>query len=119
MAQMLLDDLVDVVLVDIGVPGFFRVHDDAGALLAALQTTRLVDAHSAFAGESELFHTLLGGVAQLARALVVAAAAFAVALVAAEKNVVGVIAHVRDRSKGTRLNNLPSAGMATPATAEL
>src|SRR5487761_2652604 len=60
MAQMLLDDLVDVVLVDIGVPGFFRVHDDAGALLAAVQTTRLVDAHSAFAGEIELFHTLLG-----------------------------------------------------------
>src|ERR1035437_9528500 len=93
MLPVFLDDLVDVMLVDIGVPDFFRVHHDAGAFLAAVEATRLVDARVAFPGEPEFLHALLGVVAQRTRALVVAADPAALALVAAEENVVGVITH--------------------------
>src|SRR5262249_52012243 len=56
--DMPIDDLVDVVPVDIGVPDRVRVNDDDRAFLAAVETTGLVDAHLAFAGQSERLHAL-------------------------------------------------------------
>src|SRR5262245_18961623 len=73
--QVLLDDLVDVGLVDIGVPDRVRVDDDAGTLLAAIEAARLVDAHLAFTGHAERLDAALGVVAHGRGALVVAAGA--------------------------------------------
>jgi hypothetical protein len=43
---VLVDDLVDVLLVDVRVPGAFRIHDDARAFLAAIEAAGGVDAHA-------------------------------------------------------------------------
>src|SRR5262249_27528322 len=92
-AQVLVDDLVDVALVDIGVPDRVGVDDHAGALLAAVEAAGLVDSYLALAGEPELFHALLGVVAHLRAAARVAAGTIGVrvALVTAEENVLRVI----------------------------
>src|SRR4051812_38998559 len=52
-AQMLLDDLVDVGLVDIGVPDTLGIDHHAGAFLAAVEAARLVDAHLPRARQAE------------------------------------------------------------------
>src|SRR6185436_13353849 len=93
--EMFLDDLVDVGLVDVGVPDRFRVDDDAGAFLAAVEAARLVDADLAFAGETELLHPFLGVVAHRRRALAVAAGPVRarVTLIAAKENVLVVVGH--------------------------
>ena len=70
-----------------------------GPFLAAIEAAGLVDAHLAFAGEAELLDALLGVVAQLAGALVVAADAAAVALVAAEEDVLARSRTCRDFSR--------------------
>src|SRR3954470_20114267 len=88
--QVFFDDLVDVRLVDIGVPDRVGIDDDAGTFLAAVEAARLIDADLAFAREAELLDALLRVVADLGGALVVAADAAAVALVAAEKHVPGI-----------------------------
>ncbi len=93
--EVLLDDLVDVGAIDVGVPDRVRIDHDAGAFLATVQAAGLVDADLAFAGEPELLHPALGVVADLGCALVVAADPAAVALVAAEENVLCVIGHAR------------------------
>src|SRR5581483_2548035 len=90
---MLLDDLLDVFLVDVGVPDAFGIDDDARALFAAIEAAGLVDAHVAGPRELELLHALLRVVAHAGGALVVAAGAIAGrALVAAEKDVIAVVA---------------------------
>src|SRR4029078_5749733 len=50
---MLLDDLVDIVLVHVGVPDLLGIDHDHRSLLATIQATRLIDAHLALAGELE------------------------------------------------------------------
>src|ERR1043166_1865895 len=93
---MLLDDLLDVFLVDVGVPGPFRIDDDARSFLAAIEAARLVDANVARSGELQLLDPLLRVAAHARRALVVAAGAIARrALVAAEEHVIAVVAHAR------------------------
>lgn len=47
--QMFLDDLVNVFFVHVAVPDCLGVNDDDGALLAAIKTAGLVDAHPALA----------------------------------------------------------------------
>src|SRR5262245_47227900 len=90
---MLLDDLVDIRAVDVGVPDRLGIDHDAGSFLAAVQAPRLVDAHLARPGETQLLDALLRVVAHAARALVVAAGLAVLALVAAEENVPFVVAH--------------------------
>src|SRR3990170_5000308 len=92
--QVLLDDLVDVGLVDVGVPDRVRVHHDARSFLAAVEAAGLVDPHLAFAGEAELLDAAFRVGAQLRGALGVTGRPIAaVALVAAEKHVLGVKRH--------------------------
>src|SRR3954471_2597835 len=70
--HVLLDDLVDVGLVHVGVPDRVGIDHDAGAFLAAVEAAGLVDAHLALARKPELLHALLGIVAHVRGALVVA-----------------------------------------------
>ena len=56
---MRVDDLVDVVEVDVGVPDRFRINDDAPALVAAIQAAGLVDAHFAGAAQAERLDAFL------------------------------------------------------------
>ncbi len=42
MAQMLLNDLIEILIPDKSIPDLFRVNHDSGAVLALLQATRLV-----------------------------------------------------------------------------
>src|SRR5712664_4040842 len=93
MPEVLLDNLVDVGPVDVGVPDRVGIDHDAGALLAAIETARLVDAHASRPGEAELLDAVLRVVADLRGTLVVAAHTPAVALVAAEENMPSVIGH--------------------------
>ena len=52
--EVLLDDLVDVRLVDVGVPDRLGVDDDARAFLAAVEAARLVDADLAGPGRASV-----------------------------------------------------------------
>src|SRR5260221_7634348 len=97
--QVLLDDLVDVGAVHVGVPDGVRIDHHARALLAAVEAAGLVDAHLPLPREAELLHALLGVVAHLRSALVVAADLPAVALVAAEEYVPGVVGHGRETGR--------------------
>src|SRR5213079_2831034 len=94
-AQVLFDDLVDIRTVHIRVPDPFGVDHDAGSFLATIQASRLVDTDLALARQAELLDALLRVVADLRGALVVAADPLAVALVAAEEHMLGVIRHER------------------------
>src|SRR5439155_2460416 len=93
------DDFVDVVAVDVGVPDLFRIDDDDGPLLTTIEAARLVDAHHPLAVEAELLDPLLGIRLHFGRAARGAACLGRVALVAAEKDMVFVIAHVKRRSE--------------------
>src|SRR5262245_52210422 len=93
--QMLGDDLVNVLLVDVGVPDGVGIDDHHRPLLAAVETSRLVDAHLARAGKLEALHAVLGVVAHLLRAAVGAALLAVGALVAAEEDMTLVVAHHR------------------------
>src|SRR3954467_14103774 len=90
---MLFDDLVHVRLVDIGIPGPLGVDDQHGTFFAAIHASGLVDAHLVFARETQLLDAAFCVVAHPLRAVIVAARLAIVALVAAEKDVIAVVAH--------------------------
>ena len=90
---MLLDDLLDVFLVNIVVPDFFRIDDDHRTLIATIHAAGLVDPDLATAFQFELADAILGIGLCLAGAHIVAAAFALATLVATEKNVMFVIAH--------------------------
>ena len=50
--QMALNDLLDVVLVHVGIPSFFRVHNHDRAASATIEATGLVDPHPAGPGKA-------------------------------------------------------------------
>jgi hypothetical protein len=91
--EVLLDDLVDVRLVDVRVPDLLGVHDDDRPFVAAVEAAGLVDPHLPFAGEAERLHAVLRVAAQRVGLVVLAAVLARLALVAAEEDVVLVIAH--------------------------
>src|SRR5687768_12218467 len=82
--EMLLDDLVDVFLVDVGVPHGFRVDHHHGTQLTAIHASRLIDADLARAVELQRLDAVLGVFTDLARPVVVAALSAGFALIAAE-----------------------------------
>jgi hypothetical protein len=94
--QMLLHNLIHVFLIDVGVPDFFGVDHHYRAFVAAVEATGHVDAHFALAGEFQRFDFILGVIAYLARAMVIAAVRTGVALVAAKENMPFKITHDGD-----------------------
>ena len=87
--QMAVDDFVDIGFVDIGVPRAFGIDDDDGTFLAAVQTTRFIDAHFARASQSQLFDATFGVFLHFLRAARGATGSIAAyALVQAKENMV-------------------------------
>src|SRR5688500_15458659 len=91
--EVLLDDLVDVLLVHVRVPGLLGVDHHHRSQLAAVEAAGLVDAHLALAGELELLDALLGVLLHRLGAVAGAAILGGLALVEAEEHVVLVVAH--------------------------
>src|SRR4030095_16355258 len=98
--QMRVDDLVDVMAVHVRVPDRFRVDDDAGTFVAAIQAAGLVDAHLAGAAQAKRLDTFLGVLLHFGRVMTSAAGGAFLALVQAEKHVVLVVAHARSLISG-------------------
>src|SRR4051812_18919677 len=90
---MLADDFVYILAVHVGVPDTFRIDDDYGTFITAIETAGLVHSHFAGAGELELLHARLGVVAHLLRRMIVTASRTALALIAAEEDVPLIVAH--------------------------
>ena len=91
--QMFIDDFIDIIFIDIGVPRFFRVNDDHRAFVTTIQATGIVDADFSLAAQLQRFNALFGIIAQFLRAEIVAAFGIALALIGAEKNMVLIITH--------------------------
>src|SRR5690606_18127172 len=99
--EMRVDDVIDIALVDIGVPDAFRVDDHDRPFLAAVQAAGLVDAHLACSRESQLLDALLR---IFLHGLCIAVGATGAigpgrALVQTEKYVVTVVAHCGSPAK--------------------
>ena len=63
-AQMLVDNLVEIGMVDIGIPSFLRIDHQHGAFAAAIQAAGIVDAHLAGYRRAERLDALLDVVAR-------------------------------------------------------
>ena len=94
-AQMRLDDFIDVLAIDIGVPGALRIDHQQRPAGTAIQTAGLVDAHAARAGQARGLDTRLAVVEGRLRAVLRARGFAVAALVEAEEDVVLVVAHRR------------------------
>lgn len=97
--QMLIDDFINVVFIDIGIPCFIRVNDDNRPFIAAIKATCIIDTDFFLAAQFQGFNTLLGIVAQLLSAEIVTAFGTALTLIGAEKNMILIIAHMCVREK--------------------
>ena len=91
--QVRVDDLVDVVLVDVGVPDRFGVDHGHRAAGAAVQAAGLVDAHAARPGQALALDARLAVVEARLRSMLRAGVLAVVALVQAEEDVPLVITH--------------------------
>ena len=93
---MLVDDLVDIFLVNVGIPGALRIDHHHRSLFTAIKASGFVDSYFALAVEVELFHALFCVFLCFFCAAIGATGATIIAGVDAEKNVmliVGGIAH--------------------------
>jgi len=88
---MLIDDLIDILRIDIGVPGTLRVNHQNRSLFTAIQATGLVDANVAGTIQAHLLDALFGMFLRDFRAPVGATRTTIVALVDANENVVLII----------------------------
>ena len=92
--EVLIDDFVDIGMIDVLVPGLFRIDDQHGPILAAVQAACRVDTDLSWPANPQLLAALLGVVAQFLGAAVITGLAPIIALVGAEKDVVLVVAHI-------------------------
>ena len=90
---MRVDDLVDVVEVDVGVPDRFRINDDSWTLVAAIQAAGFVNAHLAGAAQAERLDAFLGVLLHIGGVMTPAAGGALFTLVQAEEHVMLVVAH--------------------------
>src|SRR4029450_8862940 len=93
--KMAVDDLVNVVCIDVGVPDAVGVDDDARTLLAAIQAAGLVDSNLSFAVQIKLFDAGFGMLLHRRRVMVGATCRTVVALVQAKENVTLVVTHAQ------------------------
>jgi len=93
---MRINDVIDVMLVDIGVPDTLRVDHQYRAFFTAIQTTGLVDAYFAVAIHVQRFEAFLCVFLDAGRATIMASRASILALVDADEYVmlvVGLVSH--------------------------
>jgi hypothetical protein len=86
--QVPIDNLIEVFLVDIGVPNRFGIHDDNGAELAAIEAAGRVDSDTPGAAEPKLLAPLLDVGARVLGVALATGLATVFAYVGAEKHVV-------------------------------
>ena len=93
---MFFDDLVQIALIDIGVPNAFGIDHDHRALVAAIHAARRIDADAVLGiRDAELFDFVFDVVTHLLRSVVVAATLVVGALVGAEEYMFVEITHGR------------------------
>lgn len=91
---MLFDDLIEVVFINIGIPGALGIDHDDRAFVAAIHASGRVDADFILGiGKAELLDLVLYVIARLLRTVIVAASAAVLALIGTEKNMLIVKAH--------------------------
>lgn len=88
---MLIDNFVDVLLVDVGVPHALGVNRNYGALFTAIHAAGVIDTTFARAGKLELFDFFFRIIAHRLRVFIRATSAAIVALVDAKENMVLVV----------------------------
>ena len=91
--QMLLDNFIEILLIHIGIPGFFRVNDYNGAFVAAAEAAGAVDSYLAFAVDTQFFTAVFYIFAHLPGIKSLAAGGAVFAVVGAKEYVSGVIGH--------------------------
>ena len=99
---MLIDDLIDIFLINIGIPGSLRINHHDGTLFAAIEASGFVDSYFTLAVQVELFHAFLRVFLCFFCAAIGATGATIIALIDAEKNVMlieGGIAHGNRKAK--------------------
>jgi hypothetical protein len=102
---MFFDDLVEIIFINIGIPGALWINHDHGTFIAAIHASCRVDADFVLEfGNAERFHPALHVIAGFLRAVVVAAGFTGFALVGAEKNMFIEKTHGRYRMDGEMRN---------------
>ena len=89
--QMLLNDFVEILVIDVGVPGLFGVNHHHRPLLTTIQTTGVINAYLALTANAELFATLFYIIARRLRTTLLTRLPLAIAQVGTEKHMVLVI----------------------------
>jgi hypothetical protein len=84
--EVLVNDFVNIVLIDIGIPNAFRVYDDGRPFIATIETASLIHPDVSFPGNLKFLDACLRIIAYCLRAMVVTARAPIVALIATEKD---------------------------------
>lgn len=92
-AQMLINDLVNVVPVRVGIPSAFGIHRNHRAFGTAIHTPGTADTDLPFTGNPQGLYLLLGVVPHGLGFVVAAAGATILTQVGAEKHMVAVIGH--------------------------
>ena len=93
--QMAVDNLINVLAVHVAVPNSVRVHHQHRSLIAAIKTTRGVHAHTALSGDTQFLAALLRVGAHIQGIEILATGRAALALIAAEENMISIIRHDR------------------------
>lgn len=90
---MLINDFIDVLLINEGVPGFIRVDHHNRPQITAIKTTGGVNPNPALARQTQLFNTLLGILPHLTGMMILATGPAILTLIGAKKDMMRVITH--------------------------
>ena len=91
--QVFRENLINIRLVQVGVPDCFRIDHDHGPLCTPIQAAGCIDAHTALTCQAQLLAALLSIIAQCSGTKALATITAIIALVDAEKNMVSVVRH--------------------------
>lgn len=92
--EVLIDNLVNIVPVDIGIPRALGINNDNRPLLATVQASCRVNAYATFTIQTQRLDSFLGIIADVLRLMVGTTCFPSFALIHAEKNMITVIGHV-------------------------
>jgi hypothetical protein len=91
--QMLLDDLLHILLIDIGIPDSFGIDDHYRSFFAAVKAAGGIDANPTGAGYTQVLAALFGIIAHGQRIEALTACAAVFAKIGAEKHMVAIVRH--------------------------
>ena len=91
--EMFIDDFIEIILVDIGVPDPFRIHDDSRPQFTTTETPGDIDTHATFAVDAEFLGAFFDIVAHRARIKIRATTLTGFTLIGTEKSVITINTH--------------------------